>query len=112
MVCPHCQGAEDVFSNQFARSELKDYRENGPRKSTQVLLKIMKSLGVQDLTLLDIGGESARFNMSYSRLDLIRQLMLMLPVHISMPVEKRRNSAVISIKLPISMVILCKLPQK
>lgn len=56
MVCPHCQGAEDVFSNQFARSELKDYRENGPRKSTQVLLKIMKSLGVQDLTLLDIGG--------------------------------------------------------
>jgi 2-polyprenyl-3-methyl-5-hydroxy-6-metoxy-1,4-benzoquinol methylase len=56
MVCPHCQGAEDVFSIKFARNELKDYRKNGARKSTQVLLDILKGAGISDLTLLDIGG--------------------------------------------------------
>lgn len=56
MVCPHCQAADDVFSSKVAQSELKDYRKNGPRKSTQVLLKFIKGLGVQDLSLIDIGG--------------------------------------------------------
>lgn len=56
MVCSHCQGAEDIFSVKFARNELKDYRENGPHKSTQVLLDILKDAGISDLSLLDIGG--------------------------------------------------------
>lgn len=56
MVCPHCQGADDVFSGNLVRNELKDYRKKGPRKSTQVVLNLIKNFGVQDLTLLDIGG--------------------------------------------------------
>lgn len=56
MICPHCQDAEDVFSTKLAYSELKDYRKNGARKTTRILLDSLKKAGVNGLKLLDIGG--------------------------------------------------------
>jgi 2-polyprenyl-3-methyl-5-hydroxy-6-metoxy-1,4-benzoquinol methylase len=56
MLCPHCQDAEDVFSKQNAERELKDYRKNGPRKTTRILLDSLIKAGVSGLNLLDIGG--------------------------------------------------------
>ncbi|MGJ3239818.1 MAG: class I SAM-dependent methyltransferase [Anaerolineae bacterium] len=56
MVCSHCQGAEDVFSQKYARKDLNTYREKGASQSTQLMLTTLKRLGVVDKTLLDIGG--------------------------------------------------------
>ncbi|MEO1291193.1 MAG: methyltransferase domain-containing protein [Chloroflexota bacterium] len=56
MTCPHCQGAEDVFTIKYARSDLKKYRKNGAEKTTALMLNAIKQLGFTDRTLLDIGG--------------------------------------------------------
>lgn len=56
MVCSHCQGAEDVFGKGFAKRDLKEYREKGASKATQIMLDALKKLGVSGKTLLDIGG--------------------------------------------------------
>jgi magnesium-protoporphyrin O-methyltransferase len=56
MVCPHCKGAERIFSDRWARRELKSYRKDGPAKTTRLLLDTLKEAGVAGLSLLDIGG--------------------------------------------------------
>ena len=56
MTCRHCQSANDIFSQQMARDELKSYRKRGPTNSTNALLKVIRAEGVAGLTLLDIGG--------------------------------------------------------
>jgi 16S rRNA G966 N2-methylase RsmD len=56
MLCPHCQDAEDVFNASHARSDLADYRKNGARKTTRLLLDSLKKAGIKGLSLLDIGG--------------------------------------------------------
>ena len=56
MVCPHCEGADDVFSWGFAKRDLKEYHEKGVSKSTGILLKMLKSMGVNGKSLVDIGG--------------------------------------------------------
>ncbi|MDQ7027009.1 MAG: class I SAM-dependent methyltransferase [Anaerolineae bacterium] len=56
MVCPHCQGAERVFSNSWAQGELKQYYKKGASKSTQVLIDVLKENKIEGLSLLDIGG--------------------------------------------------------
>jgi len=56
MVCPHCEGAEDVFSRGYARKDLESYRKKGASKATNVMLDLFKSVGVTGKNLLDIGG--------------------------------------------------------
>jgi magnesium-protoporphyrin O-methyltransferase len=54
--CQQCQGIEKVFDQQMADDELRDYHRNGPEKTTQVLLNVLKEAGVTGKSLLDIGG--------------------------------------------------------
>lgn len=54
--CSHCVDAESLFSRRGARWELHSYRHRGPRRTTQMLLHAIRSLGVEGKTLLDIGS--------------------------------------------------------
>lgn len=56
MVCPHCLGAETVFDDGEARKDLKHYLKRGPHKPTQLLLDLLRQVGVNGMSLLDIGG--------------------------------------------------------
>jgi 2-polyprenyl-3-methyl-5-hydroxy-6-metoxy-1,4-benzoquinol methylase len=56
MDCPHCQGADKLFSNDRANQDLREYRSHGPGKTTRLLIDALKSAGIKGLTLLDIGG--------------------------------------------------------
>lgn len=57
MLCEHCQdAAEDVFNEDEANRNLKDYQKKGPGKPTQTLLDAVMAHEVSGLTLLDIGG--------------------------------------------------------
>ncbi|MBI3742371.1 MAG: class I SAM-dependent methyltransferase, partial [Chloroflexi bacterium] len=44
------------FDENEARVDLEDYRANGPQKETRMLLDAILARGVEEKTLLDIGG--------------------------------------------------------
>lgn len=54
--CPHCQGADKLFNSSRATSSLREYQRHGADKTTKRLLDVIKSEGVDGMTLLDIGG--------------------------------------------------------
>ena len=55
--CDHCQESGDLFDEETARDELRSYRKSGPpNKSTRLLIDALKTLDLQDRTLLDVGG--------------------------------------------------------
>jgi len=54
--CNQCQGIEDLFNTRLAEDDLRAYRKNGPSKQTRLLLDTLRAVGVEGLTLLDIGG--------------------------------------------------------
>ena len=55
--CDHCQDAEDLFDETKARTELRQYRRNGPpNKCSRLLIDGLKTLDLKDKTLLDVGG--------------------------------------------------------
>ncbi|MBE7553430.1 MAG: hypothetical protein HS126_20360 [Anaerolineales bacterium] len=56
MNCCHCQAIETRFNQKVAAEKLKQYRQQGPEKTTRLLLEALKMEGVVGLTLLDIGG--------------------------------------------------------
>ena len=56
MDCCQCKGIESVFNEREARSHLKAYREDGPAKTTRLLIEALRAQGVEGMTLLDIGG--------------------------------------------------------
>lgn len=56
MVCPHCKGAERVFSNSWAQGELDEYYKNGSSKTTKLLIDVLKENEIEGMSLLDIGG--------------------------------------------------------
>lgn len=56
MGCSQCQGIETVFNRRFADHDLREYHKHGPSKQTRLLLDVLRKVGVQGLTLLDIGG--------------------------------------------------------
>lgn len=56
MECCQCQGIEREFSADEAERMLREYREAGPSDTTQLLIEAVREQGVEDLTLLDIGG--------------------------------------------------------
>src|SRR5258708_39620563 len=51
-----CQGIETQFNRREAANKLADYRKKGPLPSTRLLIAALLDAGVQDRTLLDIGG--------------------------------------------------------
>ena len=56
MDCCHCQGAEKFFDEKTAKRDLRNYLKKGPSGATQLLLEALKAQGVNELTLLDVGG--------------------------------------------------------
>jgi len=51
-----CQGIEVKFDRKYVDKKLKKYREEGPKKTTIQLMDALRSEGIQDMSLLDIGG--------------------------------------------------------
>lgn len=56
MPCNCCEFTDHAFSEAEARSEIRNYRKHGPPKQTKLILEAIRSLGINDITLLDIGG--------------------------------------------------------
>lgn len=56
MKCCQCEGIEREFNAEGAKSEIEEYRTEGPTGTTQFLIDALTDQGVEGLTLLDIGG--------------------------------------------------------
>jgi len=56
MNCCKCQGIETHFNPKSVYKELKQYRKEGPAKTTRILINALKAEGIKETTLLDIGG--------------------------------------------------------
>lgn len=56
MPCNCCEITDNAFTKEEARRELNEYRRKGPPKQTRLILKSIRSLGLKDADLLDIGG--------------------------------------------------------
>ncbi len=56
MSCKQCCGIEEHFDRKKVAKELQQYRDEGPEKTTQVLIDALRAEGVSEMTLLDIGG--------------------------------------------------------
>jgi 2-polyprenyl-3-methyl-5-hydroxy-6-metoxy-1,4-benzoquinol methylase len=51
-----CEITDNAFSESEARSERKSYSKKGPAKQTRLILDDIRSLGLKNADLLDIGG--------------------------------------------------------
>lgn len=56
MPCNCCEITDNAFSEAEARAEIRNYRKRGPAKQTKLILQAIRSLGLKNLDLLDIGG--------------------------------------------------------
>ncbi len=56
MPCNCCEITDNAFSEQEAKANLKDYRRRGPANQTRLILEAVRSLGLKNVSLLDIGG--------------------------------------------------------
>ena len=56
MNCPLCAGFEKEFSQRTARKDLLKYRVYGPAKYTKIIIDYLVEEGVENRSLLDIGG--------------------------------------------------------
>lgn len=56
MNCCQCEGIACHFDTERAQEELGTYREQGPDKTTRMLIDALVSDGVAGMRLLDIGG--------------------------------------------------------
>jgi magnesium-protoporphyrin O-methyltransferase len=56
MPCDCCQITDHAFSEAEARAEMKNYRKRGPANQTKLILEAIRSLGLKDAALLDVGG--------------------------------------------------------
>jgi len=56
MHCSNCCGFDVEFDQKRALRELRDYKKNGPKKTTKKLIDAVSQQDVSDLSLLDIGG--------------------------------------------------------
>jgi SAM-dependent methyltransferase len=56
MPCNCCEITDSAFSEDEARAEMRNYRKQGPPKQTKLILKAIRSLGLKDSDLLDVGG--------------------------------------------------------
>ena len=51
-----CQITDNAFGEDDARADMTNYRKRGPAKQTRLILEAVRSLGLEDAVLLDIGG--------------------------------------------------------
>ena len=51
-----CQGVDEVFGEKTAQRDLRRYRKRGPSRQTRVLLDAIRREGVEQASVLDIGG--------------------------------------------------------
>lgn len=56
MPCNCCEIENNTFGEAEAKANLRDYRRRGPAKQTKLILEAVRSLGLKDAALLDIGG--------------------------------------------------------
>lgn len=56
MPCNCCEITDSAFSESEARASLKSYRKRGPARQTRELLRLIRSRGLRDALLLDVGG--------------------------------------------------------
>lgn len=56
MPCNCCQITDNAFSEAEARAEMRNYRKRGPTNPTKLILQAIRSLGLKNADLLDIGG--------------------------------------------------------
>jgi magnesium-protoporphyrin O-methyltransferase len=56
MPCNCCEITDNAFSEAEARAEMQNYRKRGPANQTKLILKAIRSLGLKNAELLDIGG--------------------------------------------------------
>jgi len=56
MPCNCCEMTDNIFNEDSARSDIKEYRKHGPADQTKLILEAVRSLNLKDVELLDIGG--------------------------------------------------------
>lgn len=56
MPCNCCEMTDNTFREDSARADIKEYRKRGPADQTKLILEAVRSLGLKDAELLDIGG--------------------------------------------------------
>ena len=56
MPCNCCEMENNTFGEDRAKADIKEYRKRGPAKQTKLILKAVRSLGLKDAALLDVGG--------------------------------------------------------
>jgi len=56
MPCNCCEITDHAFSESEARAEVRNYRKRGPANQTKLILEAIRSLGLKDAALLDVGG--------------------------------------------------------
>lgn len=56
MPCNCCEITDHAFGEAEARSALRSYSRNGPAKQTRLILETIRTSGLKDAQLLDIGG--------------------------------------------------------
>ena len=56
MPCNCCEITDNAFTEEEAKSQLRDYRRKGPSNQTQLILNAIRSLNLRNAAVLDIGG--------------------------------------------------------
>ncbi|HEX9815389.1 MAG TPA: class I SAM-dependent methyltransferase [Candidatus Thermoplasmatota archaeon] len=56
MTCPHCEGAQKIFSDRTAKRDLRRFQKKGPAKTTQILFDLVPADAWRGASVLDIGG--------------------------------------------------------
>lgn len=56
MPCNCCEITDNAFSEAEAKWELRNYRHRGAKNQTKLILEAIRSLGIRNADLLDIGG--------------------------------------------------------
>jgi magnesium-protoporphyrin O-methyltransferase len=56
MPCNCCAITDNTFGEDEAKANLKDYRRRGPAKQTKLILDAVRSIGLKQASLLDVGG--------------------------------------------------------
>ena len=56
MVCCTSNCYESTFNDRHAAKQLKRYRRKGPNKTTRMLLAGLRSAGIGDAAVLDVGA--------------------------------------------------------
>lgn len=56
MPCNCCEITDNTFGEDSAREDIRRYRKRGPAAQTKLILNAIRSLGIENAALLDIGG--------------------------------------------------------